>query len=507
MKSIAALFATSLLLLVGASGALSASPAGHLSHAAPRAAAPGLRSPLPDTILARVFMARGSADITRREYLKAVRQLGGEPDSLTPGQRRQVLELLVQKRTLAAEATRTGRHWGHSDSVEYRALTDRLTLRAALDSALVELAFAMAARGDTVPDQQVLGIMLRDSAIARQHPVYDEDMLKNLATAFSALPRQKPGMSIQEQIRVAALLPTLASADSARVLVRTPQGAYTAGQLLTDFARLNPSYRPPVRTADQVRDVANSTIYETMLRQAAVRQGLVRRPSIAGALAERAEFLDVQRWVSTYAYEKVPMDSVTLRRHFKGHPELFDTWGRATIVRLVTDTQAAADSLARRLMVPGEAESLASKSMASGVPYGAVLTQDADTTLFARVKRGGVGAVIGPDISPDGWRVLKVMALEGRHPQRFEDAYDLVKNDWYQREGDRRLQEQVRQLQTHTLVNVNDAALARIGKRGPASGVSPHGALPPGRSPHGATSHGMIQHGMTPPPAKKGAAR
>jgi hypothetical protein len=40
-----------------------------------------------------------------------------------------------------------------------------------------------------------------------------------------------------------------------------------------------------------------------------------------------------------------------------------------------------------------------------------------------------------------------------------------VKSDWYQREGDRRLQVLVQQLQSRTIVNVNEAALAKIGRR------------------------------------------
>jgi len=476
MKPIGALLATALLFAATSSAAppgtahLPAPAAGAIrARAAP---ASGLRAALPDTVLARIFMARGFADVTRREFDRTTRQLGGVPEALTPPMRGQVLELLIQKRTLAAEATRAGRHWTHGDSTEYRALADRLTLRAALASALAELAFSIATRGDTVPDQQELGIALRDSAIARLGPVYDEDMLRHLAGAFDSLPRPGPNASLAEKMRAASQLPTISAADSARELVHTSKGSYTAGELLADFGRLNAAYRPPVRTASQVRDLANSTIYEKLLREAAVRQDLVHRPGIAAALAERAEFLDVQRWVSTNAYEKVPMDSVTLRRHFKAHPELFDTWGQAAIVRLVADTQAQADSIARRLTVPGEAESLASKSMRSGVPYQTTLTQNADTALYARVLHGGVGAVIGPDETPDGWRVFKVMSIEGRHPQSFEAAYDLVRGDWYEREGDRRLQALVKQLRSHTLVNVNDAALARIGGRAtPAHGT------------------------------------
>jgi hypothetical protein len=213
--------------------------------------------------------------------------------------------------------------------------------------------------------------------------------------------------------------------------------------------------------------VANSVIYETMLRRNAVTQDLVHRPSIAKPLADRAEFLDVQAFVRHAAYEQVPTDSVTLRRHYDRHPRWFDTWARADIVRGIFKARAEADSFARALAVPGAAESLVTRRMPGGMGYATFLVESADTALFARLQRAGTRRVVGPDESLDGWRVIRVIHIDPRKPRTFAEAHDTVLNDWFQRDGDRRVRELMQTLVAATLVQVNDSALARVGPVGP----------------------------------------
>jgi hypothetical protein len=485
MKVMGSLAAVALLLVVAA-------PYPPAAHGAGKPAAPPAlvmkKTPvsvvLPDTVLARVLFARGSTDVTLSRFRKAAQGFRMDPQAVTPQAYGQVLDLLVQQRTLAAHVGTMPRVWTRADSSEYRTLVDRLTLTAALDSALYELAAGMAQRGDTVPDKRILGMMARDSAIARLHPVYDEYMLQMLAADFSALPKSTPDMPIMEQIRVAGMLPKVTAADSARTLITSSKGSYTVGQLLADYGRLAPTYRPHIQTARDVRDVANSTIYENILHEAIKAQDLERRPGIASVLADRAEFLDVQSFVRREVYGKVPTDSLTLLRNFRAHPRDFDVWGRAEIVRMVFGTRHAADSLARELTVPGKAESLAAQSERGGAPFKTVLTQDADTMLFARVQRGGVGSVIGPDETIDGWRVMKVMAITPRRPRTFAEARELVGRDWVEREGDRQLGQVLKRLQASTLVQVNEKLRARLTRNAPAAGRG--AAHAPARTPGGA---------------------
>jgi hypothetical protein len=332
---------------------------------------------------------------------------------------------------------------------------------------MAEMGFTFLSRGDTVPDRETLGIMLRDSAMARLGPEYDEAGLALVAKAFADMPKPTGSMSLQDQMRLRMAVPSVPAPDSARALIRSSMGTYTIGELLADFGRLNPAYRPSVASVENVRDVANSVIYEKMLRRNAIAQNLTHKPAIAAQLAERAEFLDVQAFVRHAAYQKVPTDSVTLRRHYDRHPRWFDTWGRANIVRGHFETQAAADSFARELALPAAAESLVTKRMPNGMKYSTFLAESADTAFFARIRRAGTARVVGPDETQDGWRVVRAVSIEPRQPRSFDEARDIVLNDWYQRDGDRRVRELMTTLVAGVLVQVNDSALAKMG--GPAS--------------------------------------
>ena len=83
---------------------------------------------LPDTVLARILFARGSADVTHRQFMDAAAQLNLPPGPLTPELGSQVLDLLIQKQILTRRALRDPRSWAHVDSVSYNGLADRLTL-------------------------------------------------------------------------------------------------------------------------------------------------------------------------------------------------------------------------------------------------------------------------------------------------------------------------------------------------------------------------------------------
>ncbi len=435
---------------------------------------------LPDSTVARLYFGKSATlDVTLRDFVQARTQLELPPGPLTPDVRAQVLDLLLQKKLLSHQAAKLGRAWTREDSVNYRGLVDRLTLRAALDSALAEQGYAIATRGDSVPDRTVLGIMVRDSAMARLQPAYDEALIGRLAAAFAALPKPVPSMSIPEQIEARLRLPEISAEDSAKTLVNAGKWSYTAGQLLRDFEKLNRAYRPAIHNAGDIRDAVNNIVYENMLRENVVKQDLEHRPSIAALLAQRAEYLDAQSYVRRAAYDKVAIDSATVRRHFEKHPRWFDTWASAEICRGVFPTRASADSFAKVLAVPGMADSLVKERMESGIAYGTYLTEDADTLLFSRLRRARVGGIVGPDETVDGWRVFRVMKIVPRRPRSFEEARDIVIGDWYQRDGDRRVRELMREMAAGSLVQVNESAMAKFGPPAPAG----KGRAVPGRKP------------------------
>jgi hypothetical protein len=428
-----------------------------------------LAASLPDSVLGRVFLGPGAKqvkDITERAVFSAAARAGRRIDSLTPQDRRQFLDVLVDQAVLVDRVHQEPRRWDHRDSSDWNALRDRLMLRAALDSAMIEMNFARAGRGDSLLGQQQLGLALRDSAMARLAPKWHEAELDKAASLFDTLPRPNAGMSVLEQMRVAGLKPQLGPGDSLRVLVESAAGRYTLGELVTDYGRLNPMYRPRISTRDHVRELASNVLYENLLRQAAEERHFDRRPNVAHALAERAEYLDVSRYVAREVYAKIAMDSVTIRKHYLAHVSRWDFDERARVLRMTFPQRADAEAMVRRLTVPLEAESLEAQSARAGVPYATVVAQESDTLLFGRIRRAGVGGVLGPDSTSQGWRALRVMALEPKRRRTFEQAFEMVRSDWYDLEGERLMRSVLDGLRRHVLVVPNERAL-----RGPGAGT------------------------------------
>ncbi len=413
-----------------------------------------MRAPvMPDTVLAKVYGAR---DVTWSALLKGCRKLGVDPNALTPLERRQVLDVLIDQAILADRALREPRRWTARDSADYQQLRDKLLLNTALNEALFAAASGFMDRGDSVPDMRTLGIMARDTAMAKLHPKYDDWSLRHLAAAFAALPKQSPDMNAMQKIEAMGKLPVVAPDDTGRVLVQCDADTLTVGDVVREYARLNPMYRPRIEDEGGVVDLVGNIVFNAQLRAIAEARGYDRMKMNSSQLAEKAEFLDVQRWVATNVYSKIKMDTVTLRRHYDKHPTWFRSKATAEIVRMVFDTQADAASWGEQLHDAARAETLATQSARARVPYLATLAEEADSALFKRVRNGGVGAVLGPDSTSQGWRVLRVMKLNLDRRLSFEEGYDQVKQDWYEREGERIMRGALDEMRKHTIIFLNE---------------------------------------------------
>lgn len=456
-----ALLALAALLPLSAGSAPAPAPKAAAKPAAPVSR---LKAPLPDSVLARVFTGTGAGqarDITRQQMIMAATRAGRVLDRLTPKDRREFLDVLVDQAVLVARVGQEPRRWEHRDSTDWNLLRDRLVLRLALDSALVEINFERAARGDSLLPQREAGMILRDRAVAKLAPTWNEEALRKAVSVFDTLPRPDGRMSMLEQMRIAGIKPEVSEADAALRLAESSAGTYTLGELVRDFSRLNPLYRPRVSTVENVKELVANVLFENLLRKAALERGLEHRPDIARQLAERAEYLDVSRFVARQVYAKIATDSVTLRRYFDANRSEFDFDERAQVLRTTLPDRAEAEAMVKRLTIPDEAESLAAKSNRAGVPYATVLSHDSDSVLFARMKRGGVGAVLGPDSTSQGWRALKVMSFEPRRPRTWEQAEAMVKTRWYEREGERLMRALLDDLRKRAVVVVNEPALAK----------------------------------------------
>src|SRR6185503_5071618 len=222
---------------------------------APAAAKPA--RPLPDSVLVRID---GREDVTVRRFRRAVRLLGGDPDSLTPGDRDRFLDLVLEQRVLAAHVTRHPKAWIAVDSARFQAERDQVLLRAALSDRFSAVEERRRGLGQPDLDEQAMGVAARESLLVELKPAWDEPLLRRVAQAFAALPQPTPEMRAKEQMALLGKVPDVAPADTARVLVRTTLGGFTVAELLQDWRRLNTIYHPKVSDQDAVRMLVGNSL-------------------------------------------------------------------------------------------------------------------------------------------------------------------------------------------------------------------------------------------------------
>jgi len=446
------------LLMPGTAAAQKAAPAPPAkAPKAPATAKPA--RPLPDSVLIRIG---DREDVTVRRFRRAVGLLGGDPDSLTPTDRDRFLDLVLEQRLLAAHAVAAGLPWTAADSARYRSERDNTLLRAALADRLTALENKRRAAGQPDLDEQALGAAARESLMVELKPVYDEDLLRRIGSAFAELPQPDAKMSAAEQVKLLGRMPEVAAADTVRVLARSQLGEYRVSDLLQDYRRLSSIYRPRINDADGVRAMVQNALFERTLRNAAAAPALARRPEVAAVLADRVEFHSVNSYLQHAIMEKIPSDSLTLQRYHKAHKSDFDQPARTVLVTIMLGDSVAADSLARLFAMPGNAESLAFQAQRAGSNYTQVVTAASDSALYARTRAIGAGGVGGPDRIGGAFRVFKVLSVDPRTAQEFKAVRERVHQAWYEAEGERRVRALLDGLKRTAHVQRNDVALRAI---------------------------------------------
>jgi hypothetical protein len=427
--------------------------------AAKAPAAPKPVHPLPDSVLMRID---DREDVTVRRFKRAVRLLGGNPDSLTPADRDRFLDLVLEQRVLAAHAVKAGLPWVPADSSRYRFERDNTLLRAALSDRLTAVEDRRRAAGQPDLDEEALGKAARESLMTELKPVYDDAVVRKVGSAFAELPQPSDTMSTATQMKILGRVPEVAPADSQRVLARSSAGEYRVSDLLQDYRRLSPIYRPRIKDADGVRDMVENGLFERTVRKAAADPALAERAEVAAVLADRVEYHAVNSYLQQAVVMKIPTDSLTLKRYYKAHARDFDQPARNVLVTLMIADSVAAESLARVFAYAGNAESLAFQAQRAGTNYTQMVTAASDSALYARTLAIGAGGVGGPDRIGGAFRIFKVLSVEPKKAQPFADVRDAVHQAWLEAESERRIRALLDQLKAAARVQRNDAALRAI---------------------------------------------
>ena len=414
---------------------------------------------LPDSVLLRID---GREDVTRRRFARAVRLLGGDPDSLTPPDRDRFLELVIEQRLLAARATRDPRAWDRADSLDYLGERDNILLRAALAEQFARIEQRRRAQGLADLNEQDMGVAARESLMIELKPVFDEELLKVVGSYFAELPEPTPDMSPRQQIAITQQVPKIPAADTLKVLARSRLGEFTVARLLADWRRLSSVYRPRVLDNEAVRSLVHNSLFEQLIREAANRPDLLQRNEVASVIADRIEYHGVSQYLQHEVIARIPTDSLTLLAYYRAHKASFDRPARAVLLLLALDSLSAADSLAHRLTVPGQAETLSVRALRSGVNYVHEITPAADSALYAQALRTGAGHVAGPERVESSWRVYKVLSLDARAGQPFSLVRPAVERSWYDSESERRIRALLDSLKQRARIQRNESALRAI---------------------------------------------
>jgi hypothetical protein len=425
------------------------------------ASAPRYGDALPDTVLARVGSERviSVADF-RRAWNKV--DPADRPDSLAGTGARTFLDLLIGKEALALEALRSRWEWTADESARYEGMRDQLVMHVVLDSALESTRRARAAVGQPPMDAQGLGIVARDSTVARLALRIDAGLCDRLARAFAALPRPSPDSSLFAQLWKLSALPHVDEADLNRPIATCSDGPFTVGDLMASWKRISPVARPRIESSAEVADLVRNAVFERLLRSDAERRGVEHWPEVSSALAREREYFAVEHLVEREVYQRISTDSLTLRRFFEGRSHDWDLPLRTRVMRLVVSDRGEAAGLARRLQIPEQAESLLADARRRGVNYEGEYSSDSDSALFVRAMRAGPGAVLGPDSTRGGWAVARVEAVLPRRSRAFKEVQLLVAQRYSLLEAERLMRALLDRLRERVPVEVNERALAAL---------------------------------------------
>ena len=417
--------------------------------------------PLPDSVLALVGDKRMvTTTVFRRSW--GLIGAASRPDSLTPKGIREFLDLLVDKELLAERASQETWEWTSLESAQVKNVQDRATMRVALDQAMARAAEERAARGDPPLKPEALGIVARESTVARLEVTYDETLLASLAKSWAALPKPSTDSTLWARLRVMGQMPVIEPGDSARVVAWSKVGTLKVADLLEAWKKLNPLFRPRVETPEQVRDLVKNGLFERVLRREAEQGHFDRHPNVEHAVRNQKELLASQYLVSRDVYGKVPTDEATLRRYYDRDPKVWAVPTRLRIVRMVLPDRAEASAMAVRLRNQAEADTIVERGMRQKVNYMSEISAASDSALFAAALASGTGTVLGPDSLAGGWQVVRVSAVLPAYGRSFEEVRELVLRAWSEQESERRMRELLADVRKRTKVVVNENGLERM---------------------------------------------
>jgi peptidyl-prolyl cis-trans isomerase C len=281
---------------------------------------------------------------------------------------------------------------------------------------------------------------------------FEEDAMKLLLDAHLRVPPRNDVDPVSgiPVVRPNLPLPTVAPADTSRVLARTRHGDVTIGDYLHFFARVEPYARTEIRERLQLEGAVDRIAFDREILREALEQGLDKDPEVTRRVAEQREGYALDDFFREEIEKKIVVTEKEMRALWEKDPKHYNDLASLEGRLIAVDRRSLADSLLVRLQGGASFETLAREHSTTqtvqedggktGIMYrGSQRNAGLENAMFATE----VGALGGPEFTPEGWVIWKIDTKTPAVERTFEMAREMVERDARIYEGERLLQKRL----------------------------------------------------------------
>lgn len=276
-------------------------------------------------------------------------------------------------------------------------------------------------------------------------------------------------------VRATLPLPVIAPADTGRVLARAGGRAFTIGDYLRFWGRVQPIARPEIRDRGTLEGVVDRIALAPEISRIGRERGIDRDPRLVVRLERLRESFALDHYFRDEIQSKVKVEDSALRRAFAAKPGHYDDRASISSHILVVDRRSLADSLLARLKGGASFSELAREHSTDGESaanggdvgiqyYGTQTNVGLEDAMF----KTAVGQVGGPEQTPQGWVLWRI---DGKSPglkRTFEQAREMVERDFRITEADRLLNVRLAKLRKEAHVKLfPERVTVKLGADGP----------------------------------------
>ena len=284
---------------------------------------------------------------------------------------------------------------------------------------------------------------------------FEEDAMALLLAAHIRVPSRNDVDPVSgiPVVRPNLPLPTIAPSDTGRVLARTRYGDFTIADYLYFFARVEPYARTEIRDRATLEGAVDRVVLDAEILREGLAQGLDRDSSVVAQLALQREGFALDAFFREEIEQKVVVSEKEMRALWQKDPVHYNDVPRLEAHEIAVERKSEADSLLQRLHDGASFEALAREHSTistvfddngkTGVIFrGSQHNAGLENSMFATE----VGALGGPEFTPEGWVIWRVDSKTPGLERTFEQAREMVERDTRIMAGERLLQKRLADL-------------------------------------------------------------